>query len=71
MNKERRKRIASAIRKIEDLVQDILVDEQEAYDNMPDGLQVSENGIVSDEVQENLEAAIDSLEEAISYLEEI
>ena len=71
MNKERRKRIASAIRKIEDLVQDILADEQEAYDNMPEGLQASENGMVSEEAQENLEAAIDSLEEAISYLEEI
>ena len=71
MNKERRKRILDAIRKIEDLVQDILADEQEAYDNMPEGLQCSENGIVSEEAQENLEAAIDSLEEAISYLEEI
>lgn len=71
MNKERRKRILNAIRKIEDLVQDILNDELEAYDNMPEGLQGSENGIVSEEAQENLEAAIDSLEEAISYLEEI
>lgn len=71
MNKERRKAIKKAIEKIEDLVQDILSDEQEAYDNMPESLQESENGLISSEAQENLEAAIDALEEAISCLEEI
>lgn len=71
MNKERRKAIKKAIEKIEYLVQDILSDEQEAFDNMPESLQESENGLVSSEAQENLEAAIDALEEAISYLEEI
>lgn len=74
MNKERRKRITdaiSAISKIEALIQNILDDEQEAYDNMPEGLQVSENGMISEEAQENLDSAIEALEEAISYLEEI
>ena len=74
MNKERRKRIAdaiSAISKIETLIQNILDDEQEAYDNMPEGLQISENGMISEEAQENLDSAIEALEEAISYLEEI
>lgn len=71
MNKERRKRIIDAIAKIESLVQSILDDEQEAYDNMPESLQYSNNGIASEEAQENLEAAVDALEEAISYLEEI
>ena len=71
MNKERRKRVIDAIRKIEDLVQDILSEEEEAFDNMPEGLQMSENGIISEEAQESLDAAIDALEEAISYLEEI
>ena len=71
MNKERRKTIKQAITKIEDLVQDILSDEQEAYDNMPESLQESENGLISAEAQENLEAAIDALEEAVSYLEDI
>ena len=71
MNKERRKAIRKAIVKIEELVQDILSDEQEAYDNMPESLQESENGLISAEAQENLESAIDALEEAISYLEDI
>jgi len=74
MNKERRKRIADAIAaigKIESLVQNILDDEQEAYDNMLEGAKSSENGMVSEEAQENLDSAIEALEEAISYLEEI
>jgi hypothetical protein len=74
MNKERRKKVTDAIAaigKIEELIQNILDEEQEAFDNMPEGLQTSDNGIVSEEAQENLDAAIDALEEAISYLEEI
>lgn len=71
MNNERRKRIVNAIYKIEELIQNILDEEQEAYDNMPENLQGSERGIISEEAQENLDSAIDALEEAISYLEEI
>ena len=74
MNKERRKRIADAIvaiGKIESLVQNILDDEQEAYDNMLEGAKSSENGMISEEAQDNLDSAIEALEEAISYLEEI
>lgn len=74
MNKERRKRIADAIAaigKIESLVQNILDDEQEAYDNMLEGAKSSENGITSEDAQDNLDSAIEALEEAISYLEEI
>ena len=71
MNKARRKAIQDAVRKIEYLVQNILDDEQEAYDNMPESLQESENGLNSMDAQESLEAAIDALEEAISCLEEI
>lgn len=71
MNKARRIQIQQAIKKIEYLVQSILDEEQEAYDNMPESLQMSTNGMNSEEAQESLEAAIDALEEAISCLEEI
>lgn len=71
MNKERRKQVKDVIARIEALVQNILDDEEEAFDNMPEGLQASENGMISEEAQDNLSAAIDALEEAISYLEEI
>ena len=67
MNKERRKQIQNAIRKIEDLVQNILYDEQESYDNMinPD------HQMDSEDAQDSLDAAINALEEAIVCLEEI
>ena len=71
MNKARRIQIQQAIKRIEELVQNILDDEQAAYDNMPEGLQMSMRGMDSEEAQENLELAIESLEEAISYLEDI
>lgn len=71
MNKQRRKAIMEAVRKIEALVQNILDEEQEAYDSMPESLQESENGLNSLDAQDNLEAAIDALEEAISCLEDI
>ena len=71
MNDERRKEIRKAINSIENLVQSILDEEQEAYDCMPEGLQESTNGLNSVDAQESLEAALDALEEAISCLEEI
>ena len=71
MNKKRRKQIQDAIIKLESLVQDILDEEVEAFENMPESLQSSDNGIASEEAQDNLDAALDALEEAISYLEEI
>ena len=71
MNKERRKQIQKVISEIECVVQDILSDEQDAFYNMPEGLQCSENGMISEDAQDSLDAAIDALEEAISYLEEI
>ncbi len=71
MNKERRKAIVNAIKKIENLLQNILDEEQAAYDNMPEGLQESENGLNSVDAQDNLDAAIESLEDAIAYLEDI
>ena len=71
MNSQRRKQIREAIVKIENLVQNILDAEQEAFANMPEGLQASTNGAASEEAQESLEAAIEALEEAIVCLEEI
>ena len=45
MNKARRKEIQKAIEKIEDLVQQIRDDEEDAFNSMPEGLQESENGL--------------------------
>lgn len=70
MNKQRRKEIANAIRQIENVVSSILADEEEAFDSMPESLQGSERGDISQEAQGNLNSAIDALEEAIIYLED-
>jgi len=70
MNNKRRKEIANTIRQIERVVSDILAEEEDAFDNMPESLQYSERGDMSQEAQDNLSCAVDSLEEAISYLED-
>ena len=71
MNNKRRKEIQHMIERIESLVQNILDEEQESFENMPENLQYSENGMISEVAQENLEAAVGALEDAIYYLEEI
>lgn len=71
MNNNRRKRIQDVIRKLQILLEEILDEEQEAFENMPESLQESENGMISQDAQDNLDAAIEALEEAIDYLEEI
>ena len=71
MNKARRKEVVKAIEQIRKVVYDILSDEMDSYDNMPDGLKESQNGYNAEDAQSNLDNAIDSLEEAIQYLEEI
>lgn len=70
MNNNRRKEIANAIRQIENVVSSILADEEEAFDNMPESLQGSERGDMSQEAQDNLSSAVDALEEAIICLED-
>ena len=70
MNNKRRKEIANVIRQLESVVSIILAEEEEAFDNMPESLQNSERGDISQEAQDNLSCAVDSLEEAISYLED-
>lgn len=71
MNKARRTIIKRAIGDVEQILQDVLDEECDSFENMPESLQESPNGQASVEAQENLEAAIDALEDAISYLEDI
>lgn len=71
MNKTRRKEIQKIIKDIENLVHNILSEEQEAFDNMPENLQGSYRGQESEDAQGSLESAIDALEEAIACLDEI
>lgn len=70
MNNERRNRIAKLILQLEEMnseIQDILSEEQDAFDNMPEGLQSSERGDTAQAAIDNLESA--SLDDIISSLE--
>lgn len=82
MNKSRRKRIAAVISTLEnvgydiiesarDEIEDILWEEEDAYDNMPENLQYSMRGEESSEAIDNLQEAVDKLEEALDMINEI
>lgn len=83
MNKSRRKRIASVIGTLENItgydliepakseIEDILFEEEDAYDNMPENLQCSIRGEESSDAIDYLQEAVDSLEEAIDTLNEL
>lgn len=59
MNNKRRVELQRVI----DSLENVIVDEQDAYDNMPEGIQESERGEV-------METGLDSLNEAKDLLEE-
>jgi len=60
MNQARRREIEVVISQLDD----IITNEQEAYDNMPESIQESEKG-------ETMEAGLDSLQEAVETLGEV
>ena len=71
MNDKTRKLLKSAIETIEILNESISTikdEEQEKFDNLPEGLQQSENGQKFEETVGSLEEAISNLEEAISNI---
>ena len=58
--KDARKRLSS-----------ILNEEQDAFDNMPEGLQSSYRGMCSEDAIDNMEEASDKLDEVIELLNDI
>lgn len=61
MNNKRRNKIQNII----DHLEDVIADEQDAYDNMPEGIQGSDKGEVMEEGLGNLNEAKDLLENSI------
>lgn len=49
----------------------ILSEEQDAFDNMPEGLQSSYRGMCSEDAIDNMEEASEKLDEAIELLNDI
>jgi hypothetical protein len=67
MNKDQRIKLENLVSKLQDIqeeVTNIKDEEQEKYDNLPEGLQASEKG-------EALESAIGNLEEAEANIDEV
>lgn len=74
MNKERRSKILQVIKEIEivkNSLQNILDDEENAFDNMPENLQCSARGEESEESIEYMDEAVEALNTAIEQLENI
>ena len=74
MNAQGRKEIAKYIAVLEEIknkLETMRDEEENKFDNMPEGLQDSERGEAMQEAMEQLEMACDSLDEVISDLQEI
>lgn len=72
MNAKVRNEIAKhivSLNEIKDKVESIMENEQEKYDNMPEGLQDSERADEMLDAIDNLDSAVSSIEEAVEYLE--
>lgn len=81
MNKQRREkigklkaRIQSAqieLKQLSSELSSILNEEQDAFDNMPEGLQSSYRGMCSEDAIDNMEEASEKLDEAVELLNDI
>lgn len=73
MNNTRRKEISKILTVLKTLqsdIENIKDDEEYSYDNLPEGFQDSDRGGRMQEAIENLDGALESIEESINYLEE-
>lgn len=74
MNAERRKQITEAVGKLQDamsIIESVKDDEQDAYDNMPEGLQQGEKGEQASNALDSLDNALSEMESAKDNLESI
>ena len=74
MNNERRKQLKSWVEKAKVLkfqLEQIESEEEEAFDNMPEGLQSSYIGMCSEDAIDDMEEASEKLDEVIELLNDI
>lgn len=81
MNKQRREKIRQLKARFQDIqtelkqtsgeLTSILSEEQDAFDNMPEGLQSSYRGMCSEDAIDNMEEASEKLDEVIELLGDI
>lgn len=81
MNKQRREKISklkirfqstqAELKQLSSELSSILNEEQDAFDNMPEGLQSSYRGMCSEDAIDNMEEASEKLDEVIELLNDI
>ena len=81
MNEQRREKIRQLKARFQDIqtelkqasseLSSILNEEQDAFDNMPEGLQSSYRGMCSEDAIDNMEEASEKLDEVIELLGDI
>ena len=74
MNNKRREKIAGSIKLLENvknILQEVLDEEQLAFDNMPENLQYSIRGEEAQEAIDYISEAIECLDNAVEQLESI
>jgi uncharacterized coiled-coil DUF342 family protein len=72
MNKDRRKAVDELRGQIETIkfgIEELQNQEQDYYDNMPEGIQCGEKGDKAQEAIDALESAVASMDEVVEYLE--
>ena len=73
MNNQKRKELNRATALLEEareIIESVLDEEQDNYDNLTEGLQQTMRGQYMEEAIENMESAIDSIDDAIGALED-
>lgn len=73
MNKARRTELAAIIEGLEEYknrLESVMDDEQNAFDNLSEGLQATMRGSMMEEAIDNMSSAIDAIDEAIEYIDE-
>lgn len=81
MNKQRREKISklkirfqstqAELKQLSSDLSSILSEEQDAFDNMPEGLQSSYRGMCSEDAIDSMEEASDKLDEVIELLGDV
>lgn len=73
MNSRRRAQLRQVLNELDVIcarTERLQEDEEDAFDNLPDGIQDSERGVKMQEVAEILEKAVEAIEEAQNFIKE-
>lgn len=74
MNRERRKTLMKAVEWLSDgysTLEEVIVEEEEAFENMPESFQDSERGLKMEDTIYDLKDAYDSIMDIMTTLEDI